>query len=527
MRLLFRVAIVLVICLVAIALPTAPAQANGGYIRLSPDQGVPGDEITVYGYNFTADEDLDIYYYRNGNRVRVFEVEADDDGDFKETFIVPESYTGAHKVRAEVSSSIYAEENFTVKPGLTVSPEEGPVGTNVTVKGHGFAEDEEKIKLRYYLDGNYTTIAQNIVADGYGGWEKSFQIPLSTQGSHAIDAEGEDSSAGDVRDAAFEVTPGINILDGPSGSIVDEPSGSPGQNITLTGSGFVAGERDITILFDGEAVEREIRADSRGHWQESFEVPERPKGTYNVTAEGEFTDEEDISAVNFEIKPGLVLSPNQGHVGTSLTVTGGGFATNKDVEVMYGGGQAATGRTNSKGSFNVTFAVPESPHGKRPVTAEVGGQVEATSNFTMESNPPGIPDLISPPDENRVGFIGKVRPTFEWSEVSDESGVRYSLQIASSANVTTAGFVEPVLSKQGLVGTNYTLNATEALPYGTYYWIVQVIDGAENESGWTAARSVKAGLLPLWAFILAIVVIVAAIGTLVYFFVFRKRIHYY
>ena len=71
------------------------------------------------------------------------------------------------------------------------------------------------------------------------------------------------------------------------------------------------------------------------------------------------------------------------------------------------------------------------------------------------------------------------------------------------------------------------MNATEALPYGTYYWIVQAIDGADNKSGWTAARSFRAGLLPLWAFILAIVVIVGAIGTLVYFFVFRKRIHYY
>ena len=41
-----------------------------------------------------------------------------------------------------------------MEPGLTVSPEEGPVGTNVTVEGHGFAEDEEDIELRYYLNGN-------------------------------------------------------------------------------------------------------------------------------------------------------------------------------------------------------------------------------------------------------------------------------------------------------------------------------------------------------------------------------------
>jgi hypothetical protein len=517
------VAIVLIICLVAMALPAAPAQAvdTGASITLDPDDGVPGTNVTIEGDNFTAHKDLDIYYYRdaaNTTRVRVLQVETDEDGDFEDTFVVPESYTGIHEVRAYIGTSLQAAGNFTVVPGLTVSPKKGPVGTNVTVKGHGFAEDEEKIKLRYYLDGNYTTIAQNIVADGYGGWEKSFQIPLSAQGNHKIDAEGEDSSLAEVQDAAFEVTPGISL---------DKSSGSPGEGVAVTGRGFAAGERDITILFAGEAVETEIRADTTGYWQESFEVPERPKGTYSVTAEGEFTDEEDVSGVNFEIKPGLVLSPNQGHVGMNLTVTGGGFSTSKDVEVMYDGGQAATGRTNSKGSFNVTFAVPESPHGARQVTAEDTAGNDATAIFTMESDRPDVPELISPPDESRVGLVSRVRPTFEWSEVSDESGVRYSLEIASSANVTTAGFVEPVLSKQGLVGTNYTLNATEALPYGTYYWIVQAIDGAENESGWTAARSFTAGLLPLWAFILAIVVIVAAIGTLVYFFVFRKRIHYY
>jgi hypothetical protein len=423
-------------------------------------------------------------------------------------------------VRAYAGTNLRATAEFTVEPALTVDPEEGPVGTNVTVEGHGFAEDEEDIELVYYLSGsNYTTIAEDIEADEDGNWETSFQIPVSAQGNHKIDAQGDDSIFTDVQDATFEVTPGISL---------GKSSGSPGESIAVTGRGFATAERDITILFDGEAAETEIRADSTGYWQGIFEVPERPKGTYSVTAEGEFTDKEDIDELSFEIGPGLVLSPTQGHVGTSLTVTGSGFATNKSVAIKYGGSQQATATTNSSGSFTAIFTVPESQHGKRPVTAEIGGQVEAAVNFTMESEPPDVPELISPPDKNPVGFIGKVTPTFEWSEVSDESGVRYSLQIASGANVTTAGgFADPIVSVPDIAGTNYTLNATEALPYGTYYWIVQAIDGADNESGWTAARSFRAGVLPLWAFIVIIAAIVAGIGALIYFFVIRKRIHYY
>jgi hypothetical protein len=393
------------------------------------------------------------------------------------------------------------------------------VGTNVTVEGHGFAKDEKSIKLRYYLDGNQTMIAQSISADEYGSWERSFQIPVSAQGSHKIDAEGNDSSLTEVQDAAFEVTPGISL---------DKSSGSPGESIAVTGRGFATGERDITILFGGEAVETEIRADTTGYWQENFDLPERPKGTYSVTAYGESTPRGAVSAVSFNIRPGLLLSPSEGHVGTNLTVTGGGFTANKDVDVMYDDSQAATGRTNSGGSFSVTFGVPESQHGAHQVTAEIGGETEATRSFTMESNPPDTPEPISPPDKSRVGFIGKVTPTFQWSAVSDESGVRYSLQVGASANVTaTGGFADPIVSVTDLVGTNYTLNATEALAYGTYYWIVRTVDRAGNKSNWTDPISVQVGLLPLWAFILAIVVIAAVIGTLVHFFVIRRRIHYY
>jgi len=517
MSFLSRLLVVLVFCLVAMALLAVPVQADGASIILSPDDGVPGEEVEVRGYNFTADEWVDIYYYPNGARIRVAEDETNSSGYFRVTFTVPESCTGDHTVYAEDEDEIDAYADFTVEPGLTIDPEEGPVGTNVTVEGWGFAEDEEEIELRYYTDGDYVVVEDDITADEDGSWEVSFQIPPSAQGSHEIDAEGDESNDYEVEDAIFEVTPGISL---------DKLSGSVGDNITMTGSGFEANERDITILFDGEEVQTEIRANDMGSWNGSFEVPEMPIGEYSVTAEGEQT--QDISELSFEIKPGIVLSPDEGHVGTALTVTGRGFATDEYVSIMYDGSQVATDTTNAEGSFDVSFTVPESKHGEQLVTAEDDEENEATAIFTMESDPPDTPEPISPPDGGRVGFIGSVRPTFEWSEVSDDSGVYYSLQIAVSANFnTTEEFVDPIFSVDGLVGTNYTLEETEALPYGTYYWIVQAVDGAENESGWTEAHSFRTGLLPLWAFIVIIVVIVLLIGALVYFFVIRKKVYYY
>ena len=121
--------------------------------------------------------------------------------------------------------------------------------------------------------------------------------------------------------------------------------------------------------------------------------------------------------------------------------------------------------------------------------------------------------------------MGEVTPTFEWSEVSDDSGVRYSLQIATSADVTATGeSVDPMVSVTNLAETSYTV--TEALPYGTYYWIVQAVDGAENESDWTANHSFRVGLLPLWGLIVIIVVAAVLLILLIRALVRRRTIYY-
>jgi hypothetical protein len=252
-----------------------------------------------------------------------------------------------------------------------------------------------------------------------------------------------------------------------------------------------------------------------------------PKGTHNVTAEGESTLQGAVGTLSFNITPGLVLFPDEGHVGTDLTVTGGGFPINDDVVIKYEGAQQATTSTNGSGSFTVIFPVPESQHGERTVTAEDNAGSSAAAIFTLESDPPDTPELNSPADGSRLGFIWNVRPTFNWSAVTDDSGVYYSLQIATSPNVTAAGFADPVRSITGIATTDYTLNRTQALPVGTYYWIVQAVDRAGNPGDWTVARSFRTGALPLWAFILIIVVAVAVIGTLVYFLIIRKRTYYY
>jgi hypothetical protein len=509
MRLLYRLLVVLAVCLTAIALPTAPAQAVcvPWDIELSPSWGLPGTEVTVYGHDFAEDTLVDIYY--DGDLVVTDRT--DSRGDFTLTFIVPEDCSGYYQVLADVGYT-KIDTQFHVKSGLTVSPEKGPVDTTVTVKGLGFARNEEDIELMYYPTDSYETIERHIAANAQGSWETSFQIPLSTRGEHKIDAQGAETKLYEVEEVTFRVTAETSL---------DKSSGSVGESITMTGSRFAANERGIQVLFDGEVVATDIKANSKGEWEASFQVPEMPEGEHSITAQGEQTKNEDIVALSFEIEPDIVLSPTEGHVGTDLTVTGCGFAADEDVDIMYEGSVITTAETNDKGNFQASFSVPASQHGERVVAAGYAEENHANAIFTMESEPPPVPQLISPANGSRMGFMGRVTPTFEWSGVSDDSGVHYSLQIATSADFTASSVI---VSATNLTGTSYT--PTEALPLGNYYWIVQAIDGAENESGWTVARSFRAGFLPLWGFILIIVAIVVLIIALIRTLVRRRGIYY-
>ena len=519
MHLLSRVLIILVVCLISLALPAAPAQAIcvPWGIELSPEFGPPGTEVTVYGHDFAEDTLVDIYY----DGVLVATDRTNGNGEFTIIITIPEDCRGPYRVLADLVYTT-ADTYFVVRPGLTVSPEKGPLGTNVTVKGQGFAKNEEAIELMYYFSDSYETIERNIIANARGSWEMSFQIPTSTKGEHKLDAQGAESKLYEVRDATFRVTAEISI---------DKPSGIVGDTITMTGSRFAANEKDITILLDSQAVVTDIKANSKGEWEASFEVPEMPAGEYSLTAEGDITRRADVGELVFEIKARMVLSAYEGHVGMDLTVTGIGFAANEDVDILYDDSQVATATTNDQGSFDVSFVVPESKHGERQVTAAIDEgtnsiadlKIAATAYFIMDSQPPPTPEPISPNDGRRVGFVGKVRPTFEWSEVEDDSGVRYSLQVATGADFVPSSVVASVT---GVIGTSYTLEETEALPLGTYYWAVQAVDGAENESGWSAARSFRAGLLPRWGFIAIIAAAVVLLVALIRALLIRRLFYY-
>ena len=207
------------------------------------------------------------------------------------------------------------------------------------------------------------------------------------------------------------------------------------------------------------------------------------------------------------------VSPAQGPAGTTVTVTGTGFAANGTVTVSYDATPVATGSAiDADGAFSVVFTASGTA-GSHTITAtDTTSTVTSAFTITTDSTPPPIPAPLLP----IMGGKATSKARFDWDNVTDPSTpVTYTLQIASDTNFATI-----VLDKTGLTTSEYTLTEEEKLQPATaetlYFWRVRAIDGAFNASGWTGAGIFHVGA----AFALTgpILYVVIGFGYLLVFF---------
>jgi len=112
---------------------------------------------------------------------------------------------------------------------------------------------------------------------------------------------------------------------------------------------------------------------------------------------------------------------------------------------------------------------------------EVSENRSAVWTFTIDTVPPSVPALLAP-DNGKT--VRESTPTFDWSDVSDPSGLTYALEVAIDAE-----FNSLVIAKYDLVVSSYKPTAAEALADGTYYWRVRAIDKANNAGDFSPAWS--------------------------------------
>jgi hypothetical protein len=99
--------------------------------------------------------------------------------------------------------------------------------------------------------------------------------------------------------------------------------------------------------------------------------------------------------------------------------------------------------------------------------------------WTDDNSAPPTPSLTYPPDGEKTS---NQRPTFQWSSVSDPSGVKYWIYIASANS-------SPVVSVKGLTSTSFT-PSSDLPDKTTFYWWVLSADSAGNIGSWSSSRKI-------------------------------------
>lgn len=478
-------------------------------ISLSRTSAAPGTSITVTGAGFSPNETAITLTY-DGSPVSTG-LAASPQGAWTTTFTVPPSTAGSHSVKATGSVTQAAsapEVNLSINPSISLSRSSAPPGTPITVSGSGFSPNETGIAVTY--DG--TSVAAGISANAQGAWTTTFAVPPSVSGPHSVRASGSASQSA--------IAPEVSLTVGSSLSL-SRTTGAPGTVLTVTGSGFGPGETGISVSYDNTQVVSSVSANIQGSWTATFTIPQSISGSHSIKASGPITQSVSGGDVQFNVVATLSLNPDSGRVASKVDITGTGFAARSPLKVSYDDIEIPRNgdTTDASGSFAKSFTVPKSKAGSHTIRVEDGLKNEAKVVFTMENTAPPVPRLVSPGNNASVSIIGNSTPTFRWADVTDPSGITYSLQI----NIVQ-DFSQPLLEKADLTTSNYTLTKEEALPRGEYYWRVQAIDGASNASNWSQPYMVKSGLMALWTLIVLIMVGMGVVGAAVYYILLRRPV---
>ena len=491
-KILRPLGIAIVLSLLMVAIPAEPALA-APVIDLSPASGAVGTRVTITGTNFGS-------YIGDGLRIFFNNVEITDSpktvpvtGSFEAYFDVPDDAapgTAWVTIRGPIST-VVAKSPFNIpQTRINLDVTEGTVGTRISITGRGFYAD--KIVAFYYHFNGVRDKLGSAMATPVGECSFDFTIPSSTVGKKKISAE---NGQGDFAEARLEVI---------TSATLDITSGGVGDIVNVSGTGF--GDRsEVAVYFRTNKVAY-ADADRYGSFEGAFKVPEIKAGTYDVKIEDE---DGNIVRLQFTIAADAKLDKTEGSVGTELTISGTGFKASDTVSVKYDNVTIATTASDSDGTFSVDFDAPVSGRGEHLVTVSDSANTRQFA-FTVESEAPPVPALIMPETDTEV----EPPVSFQWQEVSDPSlPIGYNLQVTSDED-----FTDVLLEKQGLPAHEYTLSEEEKLKPTRkgfpYYWRVQAVDSASNESEWSTAGSfyiASGAFLPTWVIIALIVFGVAII----------------
>jgi hypothetical protein len=225
-------------------------------LTVTPVSAMVGSTVRIGGTAF-AENERGIQVTFDGEVVRK-DIPADVNGSWSVDVTVPPRPSGATIVDASgpwTRARDVPDVELIVSAGIVVDPSSAYVGDTIKVTGGGFLPGETGIRVTF----RGQTPASGIAADRYGAWEVSFTLPASPYGDNAVTALGSVTATGTIN-----IRPRIE-----SSSPVE---GSPGDAVTIAGSGFGSGQR-LTVLFGGSQSPDNPTTEANGNFLVTVRVP--------------------------------------------------------------------------------------------------------------------------------------------------------------------------------------------------------------------------------------------------------------
>jgi len=420
-RFLSILATAIILAMLIAVIPAAPVLAAEN-ISVSPSSGEIGDHVSIDGTGFIDGEDVYFYFSSDSSGSDGDEIDtldayefvdsdtADGDGDVSASFHVPDELTDGDDAPEDVENGTYYvyatydddeivdRDSFTVGGGgtgnesISVIPTSAEIDEYVEIEGTHF---EAHSTVYFYFSKESASVGDRIDSDvqnyervesadanSSGNVSGYFYVPDTltdgdededvVSGTYYVYATYENDDDIVARDTITITASSISI---------SPTKGGVGTKVKVTGSGFEDRE-SITIKFGSSTVsisEGNEETSSSGGFTSYFLVPESTAGDHTVTAKVH----NDEAEADFEVEPAITIDPAEGAANERITVTGTGFASQKNVTITIGGEEVGGDETDSSGSFEAQVNVPDLGAGTFDVKAEDESDNSASATFKV------------------------------------------------------------------------------------------------------------------------------------------------
>ena len=306
---------------------------------------------------------------------------------------------GTHRVEVTVDDATASGSITVAGLPLNIAPASAVPGQEVTIRGTGFTPGSQ-VKTIEIGDEDVVITGQTIRVNQSGTIVATVKIPKAVAKTGAVLVEVRENSASETPVGNGRL--GIVDVNIPKPAVtLDIESSRPGDTVSASGSGYVAGS-NISIKYkhsERAPVVTSVNADSTGSWEKTFTIPiDAPVGkTHTVTAESIADGQASKTADAIHKTPSgsLTVSPTEGPPGTEITITADGFkAYSAVVELSIGELTIphAGINTDENGDFQMTTVLPALPMGRHTLFVGVGGSADSPDNseslsFTITDAP--------------------------------------------------------------------------------------------------------------------------------------------